>query len=109
MRADPRAAALFFFFFFGQVAISRANSPESTANLRAWRLLAAAPDRWSWRWAAQAWAAAEHLCLSLTHESDSLVKLMQVGVHGVKDGGPRFTVDSCDSLSAGLAWALCAT
>ena len=65
-----------------QVAISRANSFESVANLREWRSLATAPCRWSWRWAAQAAAAAERKCLSLTDEADSLVKLMQVGLRG---------------------------
>ena len=62
-----------------QGALTRANSAEVMANLRAWRALAAAPNRWSWQWAAQAVASAEHLCLTLSYEAGSLVKLIQVG------------------------------
>ena len=52
------------------------------AILRAWRTLASQPDRWTWRWAAQAAAAAERMTLALTEEADALAKLLQVGSCG---------------------------
>ena len=61
-----------------QGAVSRAHSPEITANLRTWHALAAMPSRWSRQWAVQAVAAAERLSLTLSNEADSLVKLIQV-------------------------------
>ena len=57
---------------------TRAHATHAALHHRAWRGLTTAPGRWSRPWSARAVAAAEHLCLGLMDETDSLVRLMQV-------------------------------